>query len=279
VSIDGVIVAPEQATISVFDRGLLYGDGCFEVLRTWNGVAVDLDRHLDRLEATARVLSLHVPARAVLTGWVRQAVHAAGDEDLRIRIVVTRGPGPLSARLAALGAGRCIVIVEPLLAQSDELSLAFVDWPIAHRAGPGHKTLAYLDHVLAREHARAAGADDAIRLDHAGHVVEGGTCNVFVVARGVVSTPPIDAGVLPGIVRAHVLALCDQLTIRCTAQQLTVADVVAAEEVFATSSLRGIAAVTRLDGRERARGPITARLGAAYRSMQRARATGVLPST
>ncbi|MGE0548783.1 MAG: aminotransferase class IV [Kofleriaceae bacterium] len=279
VSIDGAVVAPEQATISVLDRGLLYGDGCFEVLRTWNGVAVDLDAHLDRWQETAQFLALRAPAREAVAGWVRDAVGLAGGGDRRIRLVVTRGPGPLSARLSELGRGHCIIIVEPLVEQPDELSLAVVDWPIAPRPGRGHKTLAYLDHVIAREHARAAGADDAVRLDAAGHVVEGGTCNVFSVAGGVVSTPPTDGGVLPGIVRGHVLAACEQLAIDCVVGVLTLPELRAADELFVTSSLRGVVAVTRLDGSPRARGSITETLAAWYRSHQRARSSRPLPTT
>ncbi|HSK01278.1 MAG TPA: aminotransferase class IV, partial [Kofleriaceae bacterium] len=150
VSIDGVMVAPEQASISVLDRGLLYGDGCFEVLRTWDGVARDLEAHLDRLFETARFLELRTMARPGLTEAIHRTIAAAGPGEQRIRILLTRGPGSLGARLAELGPGRAIVIVEPLPPQPTALSLAVVDWPLPARRGRGHKTLAYLDAVLAR---------------------------------------------------------------------------------------------------------------------------------
>lgn len=269
VSIDGVVVAPERATISVFDRGLLYGDGCFEVLRTWDGVARDLDAHLDRLYDTAAHLQLKALERPRLVEAVYRTIAAAGPGEHRIRIVLTRGPGGLGVPLGELGTGAAIVIVEPLPAQPGELSLAIIDLPIAAR-GRGHKTLAYLDHILARELARARGADEAIRLDATGHAVEGATCNLFAVSHGAVVTPPVDAGALPGITRARVLALCGRAAIRATVRAISVRELRNADELFVTSALRGVVAVTRLDGEPRSPGPITARLAAAYSSPERA---------
>jgi len=268
VSIDGALVPPEQASISVLDRGLLYGDGCFEVLRTWNGVARDLDAHLDRLLSTARWLALHTMPRSELHAAVERAIEAAGSGDRRIRIVVTRGPGPLAMPFVQLGLGRAIVIVEPLPSVAAELSLAIVDWPIA-RHGEGHKTLSYLDPLIARELARAAGADEAIRLDHEGRVVEGATCNVFAVLAGVVTTPPTDAGALPGIVRSRVLSVCQTLGVPTEIRMLAVDDLRAAGELFVTSSLRGVVAVTSLDGQPRSAGAVTTKLARAYSDLMR----------
>jgi branched-chain amino acid aminotransferase len=270
VSIDGAIVAPEQASISVHDRGLLYGDGCFEVLRTWGGAPRDLEAHLDRLYDTARFLELAALERPRLTIAVGQALAAAGPGEHRIRIVLTRGPGALAARLAELGPGRAIVIVEPLPPQPEALSLAVVDWPLPARGGRGHKTLAYLDAVIARELARAAGADEAIRLDAEGRAVEGATCNLFAVHAGEVATPPVDRGALPGIVRARVLAICARDGIAARVRPLVVDELRAAQEVFVTSSLRGVVPVTRIDAAPLARGAVTERIAAAYTAAMRA---------
>ncbi len=265
--IDGTVVPAAQATISVLDRGLLLGDGCFEVLRTWGGVAVDLEAHLDRLLDTAAYLALQGVERAALTAAVARALAAAGEGggslEHRIRIVVTRGPGSLAAPLASLGPGRTIVIVEPLGPQPASLSLATVDAPVVGR-GYGRKTLAYLDHVLARELARVAGADEAIRLDARGDVAEGATCNVFAVLAGVVVTPATEAGILPGIVRARVLEVCDLLALPTRVGPLAPRELVNADEVFVTSSLRGVVAVTCLDGTPRRAGPVCASIGHAY---------------
>ena len=281
ISIDGALVAPEQATISVLDRGLLYGDGCFEVLRTWGGAPRELDAHLDRLYETAAVLELAALPRPQLAEAVRAAVRAAaaGGGEHRIRIMLTRGPGSLAARPAELGPGRAIVIVEPLPPQPAELSLAAVDWPLPARRGRGHKTLAYLDAVIAHELARAAGADEAIRLvagdgggggGDGGLVAEGATCNLFAVRGGEVATPPVDRGALPGIVRARVLAICARDGIPARERPLPLRELREADEVFATSSLRGVVPVTRLDGAPLARGPVTTQIADAYAAAMRA---------
>ena len=272
VSIDGALVAPAQASISVLDRGLLYGDGCFEVLRTWDGVARDLDAHLDRLFETARFLELGAIERPRLTEAIHRTLAAAGPGEQRIRIVLTRGPGSLAARLGELGPGRAIVIVEPLPPQPSALALAVVDWPLAARRQRGHKTLAYLDAVIAHELARAAGADEAIRLDAAGHAAEGATCNLFAVHDGQVSTPPADRGALPGIVRARVLAICARDGIAARVRPLPLRELRAAQEVFVTSSLRGVVPVTRIDRAPFARGALTERIAAAYAAAMRAAA-------
>jgi branched-chain amino acid aminotransferase len=261
VSIDGAFVPPEQAAISIFDRGLLYGDGLFEVLRTVRGEPLWLNDHLARLAAAAVELGLPVPA--ALAAWIRAAVAEAGPGDHRVRVVVTRGPGPLGARLAALSGGRTIIVVEPLPAQPRELAVAIVDWPLPRRAGAARKTLAYLDHVIARELAAAAGADEAIRLDADGNVAECGTANVFAVIDGEVVTPPL-TGILPGVTRAWVLAACPTLGIAAHERRICVPELAAAGELFATSALRGIVPITRLDGAGVSVGPITQRLSSAY---------------
>jgi len=269
IAIDGVIVPPERATISVLDRGLLYGDGAFEVLRTWNRRAVELDRHLDRLAETCAALQLRLDRGLVERAVADSVLQLAGAEDVRIRVVVTRGPGPLSAPLDALSGGHTIVIAEPMTpVVRGELSAVTIDMPIARRAGRGHKTLAYLDHVVARELARQAGADEAIRLDGDGSVIEGATSNLFAVIAGEVLTPPVDAGVLPGIVRRRVLEL-HPVSVRSIAR----AELASADELFITSSIRGVVAVSSLDGTRLTPGPITERIARGYVACMMALAT------
>ena len=270
VSIDGVLVAPDQAKISVFDRGLQHGDGCYEILRTWNGVLGDAEAHLDRLYETAKFLVLRTIDRQKLTEALYKTLMAArgdaaaGAGDHRIRIMLTRGQGPFGAKLKEIGPGSAIVIVEDLPQQPEEISLAVVDWPLPRREQRGHKTLSFIDNIIARELARAADADEAVRLDDDGNVIECATSNIFVVSAGEVSTPSTDDGALPGIVRARVLALCDKLEITSRVRDLIVRDLRSADELFVTSSLRGVVPVTRLDGVRVATGPITQQLAAAY---------------
>jgi len=275
VSIDGVRVAPEDATISVFDRGFLYGDGAFEVLRTWNGRAVELPRHLDRLFETLDALSLRADRELVASPGsagarsnadaLRRMIERSVAEGLVersesvIRIVVTRGPGGLARRIRDIDGGRTIVIIEAMGAQPTTASVATVEFPLARRAGRGHKTLAYLDHVIARELARDAGADEAIRLDPDGNVIEAATSNVFAVIDGTVVTPPVDTGALPGIVRRRVLEL-HPVRVRTLSRR----ELVDADEVFLTSSIKGVIAVNRLDNEPRAVGPLTTRIAGAY---------------
>jgi branched-chain amino acid aminotransferase len=264
VSIDGLLVAPDQASISIFDRGLLYGDGVFEVFRTWDEAVVDLAAHLDRLFTSAVMLGIKGLDKPLVADAVRRTLEAAGPGEHRIRVVLTRGPGSLVAPLDALGPGRAIVVVEPLPAQPAELSLALVDFPLPRRTGHAHKTLAYLDHILARELAAAAGADEALRLGPDGDVVECATSNVFIVAAGVVATPPVELGILPGVTRARVIAACATAGIAVEQRRLSTQDVYAADELFVTSAVRGVVPITRLDGVARAAGPVTARVIEGY---------------
>jgi len=264
VSIDGELVAPDHATISIFDRGFLYGDGVFEVFRTWDGVATDLEAHVARLYTSAVVLGIRALDRAVVENAVRRTLEHSGPGEHRIRIVLTRGTGALGAPLSTLGPGRAIVVVEPLPAQPGEISLAVVDWPLPRRSGGGHKTLAYLDQLVARELAAAVGADEAVRLGADGDVVECATSNVFIVVGGAVATPPIDGGILPGITRARVLAACTAVGIAAREERLAPPALYAADEIFVTSAVRGVVPVTRLDGVARVAGPVTAQVRSAY---------------
>jgi branched-chain amino acid aminotransferase len=264
VSIDGVLVAPEQATVSIFDRGFLYGDGVFEVFRTHGGVAIDLDAHLARLFASATALGIHTEGHERAAAAVKLTLANAGEGDHRIRVILTRGAGALLVPLGSLGPGRTIVIVEPLPAQPSELSVAVVDLPLPRRHGAAHKTLAYLDHVLARDLASAVGADEAVRLGPDGDVVECATANVFAVIGGVVVTPPTDLGILPGVTRARVLAACAALGIPVEERRLALDELHAANEIFVTSAVRGVVPVTKLDAAARPAGPVTARVIAEY---------------
>lgn len=258
VSIDGVIVAEQQATVSIFDRGFLYGDGLFETFRTWDGVAVDWPEHRARLAASAAALQLHVGDIDVDT-----AIAAAGGGDLRVKVIVTRGPGAPGVRFGTLGPGRVIVIAEPLGEPPRAITAAIVDLPLARRR-EAHKTLAYVENLIARE--MAAPADEGIRLDADGFVAEGAMSNVFVVEGGIAYTPPLGTGVLGGVTRAHVIAL------GARERAVTVRELRSADELFVTSAIRGVVAITQLDGDARIAGPVTADLAASYERRMRERA-------
>ena len=253
VSIDGQLVA--DARISVLDRGFLYGDGLFEVFPSW----ADVEPHLDRLYASAAALKMRVVDREDLRVWIDRVRGSEQRAAQRIRVIVTRGPGALGKRLDELGPGRTIIIGEPVGDMPREISVAVVDWPLPRRAGPAHKTLAYLDHALARELAAEAGADEALRLDADGHVAECASANLFIVRNNGVVTPPL-VGILPGVTRARVLAWCRAHGVAAVEESITRDALAAADELFATSAVRGVVAITQLDGSPRPWGPITSQI-------------------
>jgi branched-subunit amino acid aminotransferase/4-amino-4-deoxychorismate lyase len=180
-----------------------------------------------------------------------------------VKVIVTRGPGAPGARLGALGPGRVIVIVEPLGEVVRTATARVVDWPLARRR-EAHKMLGYVENLIARE--LAAPADEAIRLDADGFVAEGAMSNVFIVEDGVAWTPPLGTGVLGGIVRGHVIAL------GAKERRIRVEELRRADEVFVTSAIRGIAAITQLDGESRAVGQVSADFAARYERAMRERA-------
>jgi branched-chain amino acid aminotransferase len=271
IAIDGTLVRDDDAKISVLDRGFLYGDGLFEILRTWNRRAVDLDLHLDRMCASAIELHMAVD-RTAITRAVGDVI-AATEGEQRLRIIVTRGQGGITARFADVRGGHMIVIAESLTLPTEEVaqaSIAVVDFPLAQRAGHAHKTLAYLDHLIAKQLAAEAGADEALRCAPDGSIVEGATSNIFILIHGIVVTPPV-AGILPGITRGHVLACCGELGLSCQERGIARTELAGADEIFITSAVRGIVAVTRLDGRSHGNGVgvVTKELALAYAERMR----------
>ena len=257
VLIDGERV--DDPRISIFDRGFQFGDGLFETFRTWDGVAVDADEHLARLRASAEALKLRVGP-----------IEIPGEGERRIKIIVTRGEGGPGVPFGTSGPGHTIVIVEPLAPVPETATAAIVDWPLPRRAVV-HKTLAYLDSLIARELTRAT--DEAIRLDADGHVCEGAMSNVFIVEAGDVITPALGTGALAGVTRAQVIALAGAREDVVTVDRLRRAD-----EIFLTSAIRSVCGVVELDGVARAVGPVTARLRAEHASEMNRRAQQFLAS-
>jgi branched-subunit amino acid aminotransferase/4-amino-4-deoxychorismate lyase len=271
IAIDGALVRDEDAKISVLDRGFLYGDGLFEILRTWNRQPIDLDLHLDRLCASA--IELHMAAdRAEITRAVNDVI-AATEGEQRLRIIVTRGQGGITTRFADVRGGHTIVIGEALVPPTEEVaqaSVAVVDYPLAHRTGHAHKTLSYLDHLIAKQLAAEVGADEALRCGPDGSIREGATTNIFILIHGSVVTPPV-TGILPGITRGHVLGCCGELQLAVQERAIARTELAAADEIFITSAVRGIVAVTRLDGRSHGNGVgvVTKELARAYAERMR----------
>jgi len=257
VAIDGVVREPDAAVVSVFDRGFLYGDAVFEVFRTYGGRPFALDEHLARLRRSAERVFIALPVdESTLRREVQVALDAANNEDSYVRIVVTRGSGPLSLDLDTATHPLRVLFVEPVVppprqAYVDGVALVSVRARRAtdETAAAGAKVSNYLPNLLALREAKSRGAHEALVIDAHGRVVEGASSNVFIVAKGRVATPPESAGILPGITRAHVLAAAAALGIPAEERELPLEEVYGAGEVFITSSIRELLPVVRIDDR------------------------------
>jgi len=276
VFIDGEVVDREDAKLSVLDHGLLYGDGVFEGMRSHAGVIFAFQRHLARLSHGARSLHLEIPGG--LPG-VREAVlrtlDADGGGDRYVRLIVTRGDGPLGLDPTRCPRSRLLCIVDHIALFSEEkraagLSLVTSSFrrPPSDVLDPRVKSLNYLNNVQAKGEAIRQGADDALMLNAQGRVAEASVANIFVVRDGVLLTPPVTEGCLEGVTRGTVIACANELSIPFAERALGRMDVFSAEEAFLTGTGAGIVSVSRLDGEvigdgnERA---LTERLGEAYR--------------
>lgn len=267
-------VDPGDARISVFDRGFLYGDSVYETLRTAGGRPVEFDRHLARLHHSAQGIGLEVPfADADIRRAVATTHDAAENEDSSIRIIVTRGSGPVSLDPRTSEGATLVVIVQPLALPPPELyerGIAVVIVTVDKAGGgldPSIKTGNYLGNIQALRQAIAQGADDAILCNRRGEVSEGSTSNVFVVQGEHLRTPDIGAGLLAGITRQVVVELAQAASIPVAEGPLRPDDLYGADEVFLTSSVRGILPVTRIGGQPVGTGnvgPVTERLRRLY---------------
>jgi branched-chain amino acid aminotransferase len=254
---DGHVRAPEDATVSVYDRGFLYGDAVFEVLRTYGGRPFALDEHLARLRRSAERVFITLPVDdATLGAEVGRAVEAAGNDESYVRVVVTRGSGPLSLDPSTAGSPLRVVLVEPVVPPPKDAYLHGIAVVTVRTrraadetAASGAKVSNYLANLLALREARARDAQEALIVDARGRVVEGASSNVFVVKAGRVVTPPESAGILAGITRAHVLGAARALGVPVDERELVPEDLYGADEVFVTSSIRELLPVVCVDDR------------------------------
>lgn len=270
----GAVVDPEDARISVFDRGFLYGDSVYETLRTVGGKPAHWSSHLDRLHRSAAAIGLEIPFGAdEIVAAVERTHAASANDESYVRVVVTRGAGPIALDPRRSGSPTLVVIVQPLelpLAAIYQQGISAVIVTVDKAGGgldPNLKTGNYLSNIQALRQAIARGADDAILCNRRGEVSEGSTSNVFVVTGGRVRTPDLGAGLLAGITRQHVLELARQAGIPVEEGAIDPDTLRGADEVFLTSSVRGIMPVTRIDGLSVGSGmlgPITAILRELY---------------
>ncbi|MCC6849567.1 MAG: branched-chain-amino-acid transaminase [Deltaproteobacteria bacterium] len=278
VSIDGRLVPRAEARVSVFDHGLLYGDGVFEGIRVYDRRIFRLDAHLARLEASAHAIGLALPMdRAALTAAVREAVRANRQVDGYIRLVVTRGEGPLGLDPAACPHPTVIIIVADLAvypaaryASGIRVVTAATRQVPAASVDPRIKSLNYLKNVLARLEAHQAGAAEALMLNPEGFVAECTADNVFAVHGRRILTPPATDGALDGITAGVVRDLARAAGFEWDERRLARYDLYVADECFLTGTGAEIIPVVSLDGRRigaGAPGPVTGRLSAAFHAL------------
>lgn len=277
VYISGQIVEPEAAKISVFDRGFLFGDSVYESVGTVGGKLYALTEHLERLQRSADRVGLVLPPREHIQAAVKQTVAAAQNAESRVRIMVTRGvgrSGDLDPKAAV--EPQLIVIVQPLNPPAAELYESGVAVEVVsitrNHAGaldPSVKSGNYLNNVLAvgEAKARRPGAHEAILCSPTGDVAEGATSNVFACIQGVLQTPALSVGILPGITRSKVLEVAHSIGVTIKESTFSPDELRSASEAFITSAARGVLPVTQIDGLpvgQGVPGPITRRLMAAY---------------
>lgn len=259
--LNGALLVPGDATVSVFDHGLTVGDGVFETLRVYRGIPFARRRHLDRLERSAAGLGLTLPDRAVLDGAIDEVVAAGGPAEARLRLTVTGGPAPLGSPRGAAGA-TVIVAVAPLDPYAPCAEVAVVPWARNERSAvAGLKTTSYAENVVALAAARRAGAGEAIFANTQGRLCEGTGSNVVLASGGRLFTPPLSSGCLAGVTRALVLERTE-----VAEADLAMSALGDADEAFLTSSLREVQPIAAVDGRPlpQAPGPLTRAAMATY---------------
>ena len=278
--IDGEWHARETAKVSVFDHGLLYGDGVFEGIRIYNRRIFRLDAHLERLYSSAVALALSVPlSRTEMATAVTEAVRRNRQADGYIRLIVTRGAGDLGIDPRTCPRPSVIIIVTDIRVYPRELYAAGVKVitsatrQVSHEAfDPRVKSLNYLKNVLGKIDAQRAGAHEAILLNAAGYIAECTADNLFVVRRGQLLTPSPQDGALEGITRGTILELAAEAGIAAGEARLTRYDVYTADECFLTGTGAELMPVTEADGRPIADGtpgPLTRRLTDAFSALVR----------
>jgi branched-chain amino acid aminotransferase len=283
VYVNGQIFDQEHAVISVFDHGFLYGEGVYETLRTYGGTPFLFARHMRRLRRSADMIALPVPlSDEEIAGRVAETQTAAGllgdapEREAYIRILITRGIGDLTYDPAATPHSSVIVIVKPHVQLPEDVYRAGVPVVIVpvvrnHPAtvNPRIKSNNLLNNALAAQDAVRRQAFEGIMRNHRGELAECSTSNLFIVRNGEALTPPLDAGLLPGITREFIFEIGADLAIPVREAVLKDEDLFAADEAFLTSTTREALPIVRVDDRiigSGVAGPITQTLLGAYRS-------------
>lgn len=284
--IDGEFYDEAEAKISVFDHGLLYGDGVFEGIRFYSGRVFRMEEHMDRLWESARSICIDIPiSRRDLDEALLETIRENGLRDGYVRLIVTRGVGNLGLNPTQCKRPSVIIIASTIALYSEEVyrrGLTVVT-VATRRMGPATlnpaiKSLNYLNNVLARIEANLANADEALMLNDAGNIAECTADNVFVIKRGQIMTPPITAGALRGITRSVVFDIAAELGIKISEPDLTRHDLYIADEAFLTGTAAEVIPMVKVDGRLIGTGEpggITTRMIARFRELTRETGTPI----
>ena len=255
--LNGEFVEKVDAKISVFDHGLLYGDGVFEGIRLYEGCVYKLDEHLERLEFSAKAILLDLPmGRGDFAQAVCDTCRKNGLTNGYIRLLVTRGAGHLGLTPDGCGPPGVIIIADEIQLYPEELyenGLKIISVPTrrinASALPPAVKSLNYLNNILAKIEAKRVGFQEALMLNDKGEIAECTGDNVFILSKGIVYTPPLDAGSLRGITRAAVMDLAQELGFKVKEQALTRYDLWTAEECFLTGTAAEVIPCVEVDHR------------------------------
>ncbi len=262
VYINGKLYPKEEAKVSVFDHGLLYGDGVFEGIRCYNGNIFKLEEHVDRLYDSAEAISLQIQlTRDQLKDAVVSTLKANNLKDSYIRLVVTRGVGKLGLDPFNCEASQLIIITDTIQLYSKELYENGLDAIIvqtirnhSNALNPTIKSMNYLNNILAKIECLNAGAAEGIMLNTDGYVAECTGDNIFIVKDNEIITPPVSAGILIGITRNVVIELAKETGVTVKEEQMTQDDLFNADECFLTGTAAEIIPVASIDGRKIATG-------------------------
>ena len=276
--VNGRFVSKDEATVSVYDHGFLYGDGVFEGIRVYHGRIFKLDAHVDRLFESAHTLGIRIPlGKEELTRAILETVRRTELQNAYIRPVVSRGVGDLGIDPRKCPRANVVIIVDSIQLYPEEAyrkGLRLITASTRQRPldvlNPRIKTCNYLNNIMARMEANLMGVDEGLMLTAQGYVAECTADNIFTVKGGRVLTPPAYLGILQGITRQTVLDLCGTLGLPAAEQMLSLHDMYTADECFLTGTGAELGPVVQIDGRTIGAGqpgPITLRILAAFRDL------------
>jgi branched-chain amino acid aminotransferase len=278
--IDGKFYDKADAKISVYDHGLLYGDGVFEGIRFYNGRVFRLREHLERLEFSAKCIALALPMTLdEISAALLETCRQSGLTDGYVRLLVTRGVGSLGLNPFKCERPSVIIIADTIELYPEEyyrkgvaLVTAATRKISSDALNPNVKTLNYLGNIMAKVEGLVAGTVEVLMLNAQGYVAEGSGDNIFVVKNGAVATPPVSAGILPGITRAVIMELCRKHGLPIAETNMTRYELFTADEIFLTGTGAEILPVVKLDGRaigDGKFGPVTLKLLNEFRKLTR----------